>query len=160
MTSAFLDEARQHVDRALRDQATIFVMDNVESVLPLPDENVGADLRVCPDGCVYPDGFEPDPGAHAGAPLRLCQSLLDAHPATRLVFTSRESLPAPFDHRHRLIELGALSREEAIELVSQVMKQEGLEPKYDDAGNTPQEIAELVEAVGCHARAGWKQFRR
>ncbi len=33
------------------------------------------------------------------------------------------------------------------------MTQEGLEPKYDDAGNTPQEIAELVEAVGCHARA-------
>ena len=33
------------------------------------------------------------------------------------------------------------------------MKREGLEPKHDDKGNTPKEVAELVEAVGCHARA-------
>jgi tetratricopeptide (TPR) repeat protein/NTP pyrophosphatase (non-canonical NTP hydrolase) len=79
--------------------------------------------------------------------------LLRAHPATRIVFTSREPLSAPFNHRPCEIGLGALSRDDAIELVSRVMKQEGLKPKYDDAGNTPQEIEELVAAVGCHARA-------
>jgi tetratricopeptide (TPR) repeat protein len=83
----------------------------------------------------------------------LCRDLLDADPATRLVFTSREPLPELFAHRHRTAELRELDRGDAIELVSQVMKREGLEPKHDDAGNTPKEVEELVEAVGCHARA-------
>ena len=83
----------------------------------------------------------------------LCRDLLDADPATRLIFTSREPLPEPFDHRHRVFEIPRLSREDAIELVSEVMKREGLEPKHDDAGNTPEEIVELVEAVNRHARA-------
>src|SRR5262249_53456110 len=62
-------------------------------------------------------------------------------------------LPAPFDHRHREITLGRLSREDAIELVSQVMAREGLTPKADDPGGDPQEITDLVEAVNWHARA-------
>ncbi|HZS10014.1 MAG TPA: hypothetical protein VFD58_34620 [Blastocatellia bacterium] len=62
-------------------------------------------------------------------------------------------MAAPFDHRQREIGLGALSRDDAIELVSQVMEREGRKPKHDDAGNTPQEITELVEAVNPHARA-------
>ncbi len=72
---------------------------------------------------------------------------------TRLLFTTREPLPYPFDHQHRVVKLGALSREEAIELVTQVMHKEGLDLKPDDAGNTPEEITNLVEAVHCHARA-------
>jgi tetratricopeptide (TPR) repeat protein len=46
-----------------------------------------------------------------------------------------------------------LDRTDAIALVSEVMKQEGLEPKADDPGGTPKEIEELVDAVNCHARA-------
>lgn len=72
---------------------------------------------------------------------------------TRLLFTSREQLPAPFDHRHRHVGLGQLSREDSVELVTQVMAGEGLYVKPDEAGNTPEAVAALVEAVNRHARA-------
>ena len=51
------------------------------------------------------------------------------------------------------IALGALTRTDAIALVSDVMKQEGLTPKAEDPGGDPQEIVDLVEAVNRHARA-------
>ncbi len=109
----------------------------MESVLPAPD----------------PKGFGKPFGSELDELFTLCQSLLDADPATRLVFTSREALPAPFDHAGRAIALGALSREDAIALVSQVMKQEGLTPAPADPGRTSQEITDLVDAVNRHARA-------
>ncbi len=65
---------------------------------------------------------------------------------------SRESLSAPFDHKQREVNLRELIREDAIELVSQVMAQEGLTPKAEDPGGTPLEITDLVEAANCHAR--------
>jgi tetratricopeptide (TPR) repeat protein len=83
----------------------------------------------------------------------LCRALLDAGPATRIVFTSREALPAPFDKKLCERRLGPLDRDDAIKLVAEVMKQEGLTPKSDDPGSDPREIVELVEAVNCHARA-------
>src|SRR5262249_42684683 len=83
----------------------------------------------------------------------LCQSLIQAYGQTRLLFTTREPLPEPFNHRHREITLGALSREDAIELVGEVMRQEGLTPKQEEAAKAPQEIIDLAEAVNRHARA-------
>jgi tetratricopeptide (TPR) repeat protein len=84
---------------------------------------------------------------------QLCQSLLHADPATRFVFTSRESLPEPFNHKHREIGLGALSRKDAKALVSHVLAQEGLIPNPNDPGDKEEDIIELVEAVNRHARA-------
>lgn len=130
-----IKKSLQPVERALRDHPTLIVLDNLESVLP------------------DASGQTPPAAAPFAEFAALFQSLLLAHPATRILFTSREPLHAPFDHKHREVSLHALSREDAIELVSQVMKQNGLEPKYDDAGNTPQEIIDLVEAVNSHARA-------
>lgn len=130
-----LDEALQPVARALQDSPTIMVLDNLESILP--DAN----------------GIAPAAAAPVDELFALCRKLLASHPATRLVFTTREALPAPFDHKAREIVLGPLDRNEAVELVSSVMKQEGLEPKASDPGSTPQEIIDLVEAVNCHARA-------
>ena len=130
-----LQTALQPVERALRDHPTIIVLDNMESVLP------------------DASGQTPPAAAPFTEFAALFQSLLRDHPTTRLLFTTRSPLPTPFDHTHREINLHALSREDAIELVSQVMKQEGLEPKYDDAGNAPQDIIDLVEAVDSHARA-------
>lgn len=49
--------------------------------------------------------------------------------------------------------MGALDRPDAIELVGEVMKQNGWTPPATDPGGTPQEITDLVEAVHCHARA-------
>jgi len=124
---ADFDKAVQPVERALADHPTIIVLDNCETVL-------GEDEVVI-------------------ALLSLWHRLLDADKRTRLVFTTRETLPAPFNHRGRERELGALARKDAIELVSEVMKQNGWTPPAFDPGSTPQEITDLVEAVNCHARA-------
>jgi tetratricopeptide (TPR) repeat protein len=132
-----IDKALQPIERALADQPAILVVDNCESVLPERSE---------------PAALLPAEDASA-AIFTLCRRLLEADRRCRLVFTTREPLPAPFDHRGRERELGALDRNDAIELVSEVMKQNGWTPPGDDAGNTPQEITDLVEAVNRHARA-------
>lgn len=128
-------QALQPVERALRDGATLIVLDNLESVLP--DR----------------EGRIPAGAAPVEELLDLCKKLLEASPATRLIFTTREPLLAPFDNRRREIHLGALAREDAVRLVGEVMKSGGLEPETDDAGGDPREVVELVEAVGRHARA-------
>jgi len=146
-----LKEALQPVERALSDHPTLIVLDNLESVLESPTNfSLSQASESAPSG----DQRQTEVCRTSAAEIfDLCRNLLRAHPATRIVYTSREALPAPFDHRHREIVLGALSRDDAIELVSQVMEREGRKPKYDDAGNTPQEIIDLVEAVNRHARA-------
>lgn len=126
-----LDEALQPVERTLADEPTILVFDNCESVLPERGEPATEDCR---------------------AIFSLCKRLLEADPRTRLVFTTREPLPPPFAIARRERELGALDRQDAIELVSEVMKQHGWIPP-DDVSTTPQQIADLVEAVHRHARA-------
>src|SRR5262249_56022166 len=81
------------------------------------------------------------------------QALLTPPPATRLLFTSREALPEPFAHHRADMALEAWSEGDAIALVSQVMAQEGVTPHPSDPGSTPQDITDLVEAVGRHPRA-------
>jgi tetratricopeptide (TPR) repeat protein len=135
-----LKQALQSVERALGDHPTIVVLDNIESVLP---GNFPSPLA----------GEGEGEGEMFQAIAQLCQHLLHADPATRLVFTSRESLPEPFNHKHREIGLGALSREDAKALVSHVLTQEGLIPNPNDPGDKEADIIELVEAVNRHARA-------
>jgi tetratricopeptide (TPR) repeat protein len=130
-----LKAALQPVQRALRDQPTLLVLDNMESVLP------------------DATGKLPEGVATIAELLRLCEALRDAHPATRLLFTSREALPPPFNHPRQTVRLSTLDRNDAIELVSQVLAQAGLSPHPNDPGQTPQEIIDLVEAVNCHPHA-------
>ena len=129
-----LEKALQPVERALADQSTIIVLDNLESVL------------------LDAAGHAPPGAAPVEELFDLCQALLGAHGATRLVFTSRQPLPAPFDDG-RIPPLGALTRDDAVKLVEQVMAQEGWQPPATDPGATPQEITDLVEAVNRHPRA-------
>ena len=103
-----LKEALQPIERALRDSPTIIVLDNFESLLPSVDAT---------DSSAVAESREEI--------LKLAQDLLNADPSTRIVFTSREPLPSPFDHVRRDVRLGALDRTDAIALVSEVMKQEG-----------------------------------
>ena len=122
-----LDAALQPVARALRDDPTLVVIDNVESVLAA--------------------------GAPALPIFALCQRFLDADPATRLIFTSRERLPAPFNRGRCTLELGRLRNDDAIRLVERVLAAEGKQPPPTEPGNTPAGVGALVEVVDGHARA-------
>ena len=127
--------AMQPIERALNDFSTLIVIDNMESVLPDSQGNIPAGV------------------ADVGELLKLGQQLLNASPNCRLIFTSRESLPTPFNQGKNTIKLGRLSQHEAIELVEQVMQENGWHPPISDNASTPEEIAELVETVNCHPRA-------
>jgi hypothetical protein len=128
-----LDEALQPVERALRDHPTLILLDNLESVLP--------------DSA----GVNPAGAADVTELLDLCTKLLKASAQTRLLFTSREVLPKPFDTN--TVELGRLHKDEAIQLVEKVMARQGWQPPESDDARTPEEIEALVDAVNCHPRA-------
>ncbi|WKZ39900.1 MAG: tetratricopeptide repeat protein [Anaerolineales bacterium] len=128
-----LDEALQPVERALRDHPTLILLDNLESVLP--------------DSA----GVNPAGAADVTELLKLCTDLLKASTHTRLLFTSREVLPKPFDTN--TVELGRLHKDEAIQLVEKVMARQGWQPPESDDARTPEEIEALVNAVNCHPRA-------
>lgn len=130
-----LRQAQQPVERALHDQKTVIILDAFESVLP------------------DAEGRQPPGAAPLEELIELCRNLLVANPSARLVVTTREALPEPFDDRRREFTLDALAREDAVRLVAGVMKREGYEPKPVDAGSDPHEVVELVEAVGRHGRA-------
>ena len=130
-----LDASLKPVERALRDQPTAILIDNMESVLPDHEGNNPAGV------------------ADATDLLALCQKLLDASDRCRLLFTSRELLPEPFAQTKNTVELGRLSKDEAIQLVERVMAENGWEPPASDNATTPEEVAELVETVNRHPRA-------
>lgn len=130
-----LTAALQPIERALRDWVTVIVLDNLESVLP--------DAQ----------GQNPAGVADVTELLALCQKFIAADTRCRLLFTSREPLPAPFAKARCTVELDRLSEREAIQLVEQVMAQHGWEPPATDNATTPAEITELVETVNRHPRA-------
>ena len=127
--------ALQPIERALQDFPTLLLFDNMESVLP--DH----------------EGKNPAGVADVTDLLALCQTLLAAAAHTRLLFTSREPLPAPFAKVKNHVELGRLSQLEAIQLVERVMTENGWQPPATDNAATPEEVAELVETVNHHPRA-------
>lgn len=129
-----IKEALQPIQRELNENATIIVIDNLESILPDPSQEDEALI----DEKLIKELFG------------LCKALLESE-KTRLIFTSRERLPAPFGKNE--IILGALNKTDAVELVGNILKDRGLEPPVSDSGNTPEEIENLVNAVNCHARA-------
>lgn len=122
-----LKQAIHPIQNILEKEACLLLLDNMESLL--------AD-----SGNVQPL-------------LRLADDLLSSSNKTRLIFTSRESLPAPFNHRACEVRLGELSESDAKELIMRVMAKQGLELRHDDQGNTPKEVNALVNVVRGHARA-------
>ncbi len=96
-----------------------------------------------------------DSGRSASAAIfALCQRLLEADPRTRLVFTTREPLPAPFDRSGGSGSSGALGRSDADRAGRRGHETARLDPaRRRTPGETPQEITDLVEAVNRHARA-------
>ncbi|MCZ6786366.1 MAG: hypothetical protein O7E54_04290, partial [Planctomycetota bacterium] len=128
-------KARLQLERALRDQRTVIVLDNMESVLPPAA------------GALAQTVYEPDV---LEALFKLVGDLQKCGD-TKLIFTTREEMPAPFDGHH--IPTGRLTEKEAIELVAGVLKYKGISPASSDEGKTEDEIKALVTAVNCHARS-------
>ena len=134
-----LEKAILPVERALAEQATLLVVDNMESVLlpPFLAEET-------------PAALSEDARHELDAILALC-GRLNAVGDTRLIFTSREALPAPFAAEKQRRELHRLDREDAVKLVERVLNAAG-----GDGGGASdaarEEIEQLVDAVHCHAR--------
>jgi hypothetical protein len=129
--------AEEAVARVLREQTTLVVIDNMESILLPP---FVADAT--------PEALTEEAHEELQAVLALCDRLLKAG-ETRMVFTSREALPAPFDaSRHRL-ELHQLEKDDAVKLVARALSAEG---GGDITDVSRDEIEALVESVHCHAR--------
>ena len=128
-------EGLKLVERALGERETVIVLDNMESVLAPPEAAAEADVfdqkRL--------DGL-----------MGLFHSLHEAG-RTRLVFTSRQRMPAPFGANH--IEISRLGRGDAVRLVGKVLGEEKSAPPPADPGESEDEIHRLVDAVNCHARS-------
>lgn len=142
-----LDLAMQAIERALREQSTLLVIDNMESILLPPFMAQET-----------PQALSDDAREELTAILTLCEQLLKIGD-TRLIFTSREALPAPFDATRQRRELHQLDREDAVKLVERVVNADLLhnplpqrEGGVRDQDAKREEIEQLVDAVHCHAR--------
>ena len=126
------------IERALREQDTLVVVDNMESILlsPFLEEET-------------PEALSEDAREKLTAILALCERLLKVR-ETRLVFTSREPLPAPFDAERNRREVHQLDRHDAVKLVERVLNAAGGDAGASDAAR--EQIEHLVDAVHCHAR--------
>jgi tetratricopeptide (TPR) repeat protein len=105
------------VEQALADRETMLVIDNLESILD---------------------------SATAGGILALCERF-ERVGGTRVIFTSREALPAPF--AGNVLRIGRLDRDTAIRLLGNML------PEAPESGATERDLENLVEAVGGHARS-------
>jgi tetratricopeptide (TPR) repeat protein len=109
----------QLLERALAERATLLVIDNMESMLAAGGEALDEILELC------------DRLGKAGE--------------TRVIFTSREALPAPF--AENVLRIGRLDRDSTIRLVGNLL------PGAPESGASQEDLEKLVDAVGCHARA-------
>jgi tetratricopeptide (TPR) repeat protein len=137
------ERALQPIERALREQPTLLVIDNMESVL-LPPYLETTEL------------LSEEAALELQAILALAERLLQAG-ETRLVFTSREALPAPFAASGQLRELHRLERSDAVELIEASLRAGDSNPGGTGPGAGALEarreaIEALVDAVQGHAR--------
>lgn len=133
------EQAILPIERALDEQPTLLVLDNLESILPPPF--IRAET---------PQALDEEAGRELQAILGLCKRL-NGKGDTRLIFTSQEALPAPFDGEVNRRELHRLAREDAVKLIERVLDQ-AADAGSDVAEAKQEAIEELVDAVQCHAR--------
>jgi len=132
-----VEQAILPIERALTEQSTLLVMDNMESIL-------------LPPYLETPEALSEEARHELDSILELCKRL-NAKGDTRMVFTSREALPAPFDDERSRRELHQLDREDAVKLVERTLNREaaGAGAASDSARES---IEQLVDAVHGHAR--------
>lgn len=135
--AAYKDEeaAMLVLDRRLREYPTLIVLDNLESVLPLP-------------------GGEPLLGVESIENFTTFFSrLLKSSDTTRLLLTTRETLPAPFDTGRNHRRTGPLAPEDALRLIAEVMKKEGIEVPSLNVEDLDAQFGALARTANYHARA-------
>jgi hypothetical protein len=165
------DTGRRLIEEVLVDRDTLLVIDNLESIIKSrmgiparPDTPAGLDTNTEPDAERGPDtparsdiaeqtdGQEcPSYEYDTLAPLFELLADLNQIGNTRIVFTTRTPLPAPFDGHD--IRIDRLSEGDAVELVGNVLDQSSSEPRAGDAGESESEVQALVESVHSHARS-------
>jgi tetratricopeptide (TPR) repeat protein len=133
-----LEKATLPVERALVEQATLLVVDNMESLLLPPYIDTSAALSE-------------EASRELAAILQLC-ARLNGKGDTRLLFTSREALPAPFAAGPQQRDLRRLDPNDAVKLVERALNAaDGADGAALDAAR--EQIEQLVEAVHGHARS-------
>jgi len=122
------DPTHQQLTTALQASPTLLLVDNCETL--------------------EPDFFHDD----RDAILTCCQALLAAAPQARLLFTSREPLPAPFQADNRLIPIDRLARPDAKRLIERSLNldEQALFPDTEHAHE--EELNALIDATQGHAR--------
>ena len=143
VTATDSDKALLALERALAEQPTLLVIDNMESVL-LPPYLADA----------TPEALTEDAARELQAILTLC-ARLNAAGETRLLFTSREALPAPFADADKLRELRRLDKHDAVQLVERALgaSASAYGTGWDARATQLGEIEALVDAVQGHARS-------
>lgn len=132
-----LNKAEMEIERTLREHSTLLVVDNMENIL-------------LPPFITAPQLLSEEAQRELTAILDLC-ARLNRIGQSRILFTSREALPAPFDGQRQRIELHQLARDDAVKLVERVLNEDG-QVAGSAADAATEVIEELVEAVHCHAR--------
>jgi tetratricopeptide (TPR) repeat protein len=166
---ADVEQAILPVERALKEQSTLLVIDNMESILMPPYLQSSAILTE-------------EAHRELGEILKLLarllgpktDSVLKTESVLRIIFTSRESLPEPFAAARNRIELHQLAQDDAVKLVEralnvhdescrgefilpQILPSIGQANEFAPTNKisedtTTESIIQLVEAVHCHAR--------
>jgi tetratricopeptide (TPR) repeat protein len=133
------EQALRPIERALKEQPTLLVIDDLESVL-------------LPPYLEAPELLNEEAAEELRQILRLAERLLRAGD-TRIVFTSREALPAPFADTRQRLELHQLERGDAVALIERALAA-AAGAGEDGATLTAQReaIEELAAAVQGHAR--------
>jgi len=122
-------KAQRLVEQALREEKAILVFDNLETVLASPSGGT-AEPQVAAELLAWIDGL-----------------LLIGE--TRVILTTREPVSVPLGGNE--VEIGRLSRNEAITLVHNVLREAGMFPKT--GGETEEMLTSLVETAQGHARS-------
>ena len=133
------EQALQPIERALKEQPTLLVIDNMESVL-------------LPPYLEAPELLSEEAKEELEEILKLAERLLRAGD-TRIVFTSREALPQPFVATRQLRELHQLERRDAVALIERALAAgDGATGGERTLEARREAVEELAEAVQCHAR--------
>ena len=136
------EQAILPIERALRERPTLLVIDNMESVLLPPYLDT-------------PEPLSEEAERELTAILALAERLGRAG-QTRILFTSREALPAPFATPRQVRELRQLERPDAVKLIERALAagegQTGAAEGEEALRAQREDIEALADAVRGHAR--------